>query len=436
MDTIGRKILLGALALAVAALPYSSSVCYAGMLAFLLAWVWEGRWAEKRHLLEQHPLVWLLPAFFLLHLVGLWHTDNLKMGWANLDKKIFLLLVPVALASTRPFNKWEINTLFGTFVVSLLTGTVVCIVHALSGFIGNKPIPGLPGEWVGRGLAGNEAPSLWAYFSHTGLSSGIGLHPTYFALYLALGLLILIYVYRDNADDLLRQERIVLYGIFSFFSLFIVFLSSKLLTAATIVIVLFAATRFINRASRRFSIVVVSVVAAAIVGCAFINPVARIDSLEGVFSAPVAAPQAQDPQSKKHTAMLLLGNQAFREINPVFGAGTGDVMDLMREAGVRKNEATASANYGPPGQFIHTLLALGVVGLATLLTVLLLPVYFAYRRKYFLFSAFVSLFFLACVTEPALEVQQGIVFFALFNSLFLFQQQGLRQAANDELVFA
>jgi hypothetical protein len=420
--------MVASLAVAGAALPYSLTISYAGILAFLAAWLWEGRWAEKRQLLEQHPLVWLLPAFFLLHLVGLWHTDNLKMGWAAIDDKLFLLLVPVALASTRPFNKWEINTLFGAFLVSLLTGTIICGISALTRFINNSPVPGFASQTSGL--------DFWLHFSHTRLASAIGLNPTYFALYLALCLLILIYVYRDNADELMRSERMVLYGIFSFFSLFIVLLGSQLLTIATLIIVVFAATRFINLASRRFSIFVVSGVAVFISVCAFVHPVTRINSIEAVFSPSVTAPAAKNPETVLRIPPTVLGHTFFRRINPLFGGGTGDVADLIREVERSGQTLNEGEGFTLSGQFVHTLLALGAVGLATLLAVLLVPVYFAYRRKYFLFSAFVSLFLLTCLTEPVLEVQQGILFFALFNSLFLFQQKGLQQAAGDELIFA
>jgi len=426
-----RKIVLVSLAVAVAALPYSTLVCQAGLLVFLISWLLEGRWAEKRQLLEQHPLVWLLPAFFLLHFVGLWYTDNLKLGWANLDKKIFLALVPIALASTRPFNKWEINTVFGTFIVSLLVGTVVCIGHSFSFFVSGKPVAGL---FAPSGMSTDLfAGGFWAYFSHVGLASGISLHPTYFALYLSLCLLILIYVYRDNADDLTRRERIVIYAIFSYFSLFIVFLGSKLLSVATIVIVIFAATRFITRASRASSIMVVSAVAVAIISFVFINPFSRINRWEELLIAPVAASDSARPEGRAPLSFWALGNPVFQKINPVFGAGTGDVAHLMREPGIQPGKVS---NYDPHNQFVHTLMALGVVGLATLLIVMVVPVYFAYRKKYFLFSAFVSLFFLVCLTESALEATGGIVFFAVFNSLFLFQQKGLQHVSNDEVVFA
>jgi O-antigen ligase len=131
-----------------------------------------------------------------------------------------------------------------------------------------------------------------------------------------------------------------------------------------------------------------------------------------------------------------VGDRALHEINPVFGAGTGDVNDLMSSLVVRTNPDLEPGIFDPHNQFLHTWLALGMVGLLTLMAVLVVPMYFAYRKKYFLTSAFISLFLLVCLTESALEVQKGIVLFALFNSLFLFQQKGLQEAPRDEVVFA
>lgn len=437
IESVNRKILLGSLAVALAALPYSSKVCHAALIVFLMNWLLEGRWLEKKMLLEQHPLVWLLPAFFLLHFIGLWHTDNLQLGWANLDKKIFLLAVPIALASTRPFDKWELNTLFGAFIASLLVGTLICLGNAISLYALNQPIPGLLNNTMqDYHLLQEGGHSFWLYFSHVGLASGINLHPTYFALYLALSLLLLIYVYRDNADDLIRTERMVLYGIFSYFALFIVFLSSKIITVAAMVIVIFAATRFITKASKSFSIFVVSVVAVGVISFVFINPVSRITRVQELFITKISIPDAKNPDTNLRLSLWAVGDQALRQINPVFGAGTGDVNDLMSSAMAKTHPNSEPGIFDPHNQFLHTWLALGLVGVLTLMIVFVVPMYFAYRRKYFLTSAFISLFLLVCLTESALEVQKGIVFFALFNSIFLFQQKGLQQAAQDEVVFA
>lgn len=436
-ELVTRKVLLGSLAVSLMALPYSSKVCHAGVIIFLIAWMLEGRWGEKKLLLEQNPLVWLMPAFFLLHLIGLWHTDNIQAGWANLDKKIFLLLVPIALASTRPFDKWEMNTLFGAFVASLLVATLICGVNALSLYHLRQPIPGLQNETMESYhlLSGSTLP-FWLYFSNVGLASGIDLHPTYFAMYLAFALLILIYVYRDNADDLTRRERIVLYGIFSYFAFFVVFLSSKIFTVATIIIVIFAATRFITKTSKSYSIAVVSFVAVAIVSLAFFNPVSRITRVEEFFVTRITLPDAAQPETNLRVALWSVGDEALRYTNPIFGAGTGDVNDVMSSAMQKNHVAHELGIYDPHNQFIHTWLALGLVGVCTLLVMLLVPMYFAYRRKYFLISAFITLFMLACITESALEVQKGIIFFTLFSSILLFQQKGLQQAPPDELILA
>jgi len=50
-----------------------------------------------------------------------------------------------------------------------------------------------------------------------------------------------------------------------------------------------------------------------------------------------------------------------------------------------------------------------------------LPAIIAFRNQNILHLMFIALFALLCVTESALEVQKGIAFFSLFNSLFLFQ---------------
>lgn len=429
-----RKIQLASLAVAVAALPYSGPVCYAGIFVFLAFWVLEGKWVSKKIELEHNPLVWLLPAFFLLHLVGLWYTDDLQSGWANIEQKMFLLLVPVALASIRPLDKWELNTLFGTFTASLLIGTLICLGNSLSLFLTGQIHPNLLNSYVQQGLlAPGGKLSAWTYFSDHGLSAGIQLHPTYLALYLALCLLILLYAYRDNADDLTRRERIILYGIFSYFAIFIVLLNANMMTLATVVIVLVAAVHFILRSSKPVSRIVVGAVAVFICSLVFINPAGRLGNRNALFGT--FNPESDPGRNLTHTFMGI-SRQVLHHVNPLFGGGTGDVQDLIQSYGTPGRLNAETNGYTSSNQFVTTWLALGAVGVVTLLMLFLVPIYFALRRQRFLTGAFVFLFLLGCLSTPALESPQGVLFFALFNSLFLFQQKGLQQAPPDELVFA
>ena len=73
-----------------------------------------------------------------------------------------------------------------------------------------------------------------------------------------------------------------------------------------------------------------------------------------------------------------------------------------------------------------TQIALGFVGLMVLLIFFYLPAWEAYRFKDFFYLGFISLFTLVCTTESAMESQKGVVFFAIFNSLLVFQYAKLK----------
>jgi O-antigen ligase len=74
----------------------------------------------------------------------------------------------------------------------------------------------------------------------------------------------------------------------------------------------------------------------------------------------------------------------------------------------------------PHNQFLDTLLRLGFVGLIVLLACFAWPAYWAYQNKDFFYLAFLAVFLMICLTETAFELQKGIVFFSLFNSLLIF----------------
>jgi hypothetical protein len=71
----------------------------------------------------------------------------------------------------------------------------------------------------------------------------------------------------------------------------------------------------------------------------------------------------------------------------------------------------------PHNQYLHTYIALGVVGLLALFAVFLTPLWILFRQKEFLACAGLMAFMLICLTESALELQKGIVLFALCVSI-------------------
>lgn len=101
-------------------------------------------------------------------------------------------------------------------------------------------------------------------------------------------------------------------------------------------------------------------------------------------------------------------------------SGTGDAQDTMRRMSNTYNVKNILNAANPHNQFLCTVLQHGIMGMFVLMALLAIPMKIAWAgREYFVF-AFCSLFILTCLTEPVLELQKGIDFFAIFYPLILF----------------
>ena len=391
-----RFITLG---LAVVFLPFSIRFCHLSLLIFLVVCLFEGDFANKARVIVKNPLAWILPAFFLLHIVGALYSDNVANAWVNVDKKLVLILSPLVLVSARPFSRKEINGLMWSFVGACVVGSLMCLVNAMVASKTNVPLWnfGPPEPYL---ELHSDASNKWPYFSYIGLSSGIGIHPTYFALYLLACLLI---VLRTITKRWLTIALVI------YFLIFIVLLSSRIVIIATLLTMALAASK------RKFLVAGLIVMLIVVV----VNPLVLYRNTQEYTRKNFSLPPASfsDNPISIRMSLLWLSFQAMREINPIIGTGTGDVEDTIAALQEKYNVHNVLSTSDPHNQYLHTYIALGTVGLLALLAVFAAPFWVMFRQKEFLVCVGLAAFMVVCLTESAFELQKGIVLFALCVSI-------------------
>lgn len=108
------------------------------------------------------------------------------------------------------------------------------------------------------------------------------------------------------------------------------------------------------------------------------------------------------------------------EENPIFGVGTGDAStELLKEYEQRKLSEPFTRKYNAHNQYLDSTIRIGIIGSFPLALYLLSSLYLALKDKELLHIVFLCIFIIACFTEVLLIRQKGIVFFMLFNTLFL-----------------
>jgi O-antigen ligase len=103
------------------------------------------------------------------------------------------------------------------------------------------------------------------------------------------------------------------------------------------------------------------------------------------------------------------------------GVGTGDAKDKMLEKYQEKGMVSEYENkLNSHNQYLNTFIAIGIIGFVILLLCFLLPLYFSYKEKTFLFAAFVCITGINFLVESMLETQVGVIFYAFFYTLLCF----------------
>ena len=105
--------------------------------------------------------------------------------------------------------------------------------------------------------------------------------------------------------------------------------------------------------------------------------------------------------------------------NPL-GVGTGDVKAELKQIYLEKGMQKAYENeYNPHNQYLQTTLAVGWIGLLSLMLLLVTPLVYAFKNKDSLLFVFMILVLLNLLVESMFETQAGVIFIAFTISFLL-----------------
>jgi O-antigen ligase len=412
------------LGIAIVALPISVSICHTAIILYLVNWAFEGNWQKKFSIIKKNVLIILIIVLFVLELFGTLYTD--ASGVAGVEKKIFFVLLPVALATSDvKLTMRNIYQIFYCFVASCLVCSFICLGNALYQIA--LLTEGTPIAILSY-LDASEFKSLnsgatdgWLSFSYRSLASGIGIHPTYFSLYLAFAITFLLL----RLDDGPVWMRIASWLLICYFSFFIVLLSSRMIIIGILVIFVMAIVQAMRKKetfNKAIRLLTITVLSGSLL---YLNPVSRYRNLQEL---PLASLHIQSNSNyinstEIRASLWWLGLKASERVNLIWGTGTDDVYDAIKQVSDDYNITNSLESYDPHNQFLFTLIGSGILGLTVLVALILCSLYFAFLKRDYLYGAFIFLFILICLTETALQLQKGIIFFAIFYSMLAFTKR-------------
>jgi O-antigen ligase len=168
-----------------------------------------------------NPTLILLISLYLLYLIGMLYTDNLKVGYQTIETKLSFLIFPLTFSTYAQTSKNNINNYLKLFIYGAIVNAIVCFCWASYCFL--KPVYitlyGIPYNFGAN------------YFYYAQLS--IFMHPSYIAMYSVFALIALVHLMEINELKLNWKSVIAI----SLLILFVLLLSSK---AGWICLLLFA----------------------------------------------------------------------------------------------------------------------------------------------------------------------------------------------------
>jgi O-antigen ligase len=378
-------------------LPIYQKISVICIVLLFIYWVMKGSYRASLIILKDRKSLWILPLFYLLHVVGLFYSVNLDYGIADLQTKFTWLLFPLILTAFNMTD--EQDRLKNSFITGCIFAAIFNLSRAAFAFL----------------KTGDLGDLMYSKLSH-------GIHPAYLSVYFNVAILfILSSVIYSGTIDRNKVIRIFLLLIFIFL------LSSRTSTVVAIGSVLlfpvFVYGKEIIKPERikpigAFMLITGSMFFLVININNRFSQVGKVIEKAGAAITEETIPDTIPNSTSAHYLAWKNSYLLFTK-HPFSGVGTGDIRE---ELGRTYNENGfiygSVRNLNPHNQFLHTGVILGLPAMAVLLIIFLLPFIRSWKRKYWLFVFFLGIVFLNCMTESLLERQAGIIFFSFFYTVF------------------
>ncbi|RYH76192.1 O-antigen ligase domain-containing protein [Flavobacteriaceae bacterium 144Ye] len=329
------------------------------------------------------PLIFLISIPFMIYMLGLVNTTNLRYGTGFLLKNLSFVAFPFVFYSLNNYINRE--TLFKTYLIGLT-------------------------------IVNSYLIYLFIYYYNFGAKFYMIVttdiyHSTFLGMYNIVAFWICISIFMKKNKKL-----------YSFLATF--FLLSAIISSARIIFVLSIVSiglsiLFIIK-SRLKRILAFSMI--CIVGILVLFKVPSIKQKFNQFKEiKKIGFDKHNYQSISSRFGKIEATTTVLKENFWFGTGTGDLLDeLVKEYKNMNFLMGYKYRYNPHNQYLDNLTRNGIIGGGiSLIVIFLLPLYFAIRNKNKLLFTFIITVGFVCLTESVLDVHKGITFYTFFITLII-----------------
>lgn len=391
------------LLLLILSLPFGSiKVTTWSIVLLSIAWLVQPLLITRILSLKKNPFFYLFSGLYILFLLGMLYTEDLNKGTYYLEKTSSLIVFPLIFSSSGKHIKKNINPLLFSFsFANIIVGTICLVTNIFKLIESNRPLQ-----------------NLFHYDIYLSFTETIGIHSVYFSMYISLSISFLII-------HLILKFKSTSRLVFILISISIVYLVFLLLVMSSRmqIIILFLVINFIciwiskNKTKALLTAVVLNLVLITVIS----NMQFTHYQFEKLFSQELSLDTPRQKRGEKRLSRWIASFEIIKE-NFFIGVGTGDVQNALTTTyKVNGLNYAADKRYNSHNQYLGTFIMLGIFGLGYLVACLLVPFVHSLKNSDYLLASFLLIVGISFLSESMLSRQNGIVFYSLFNSIFVFR---------------
>lgn len=360
----------------------------------------------------KNPFAWLLLSYYIMHIIALIYTTNIKEAFHYLEIRAAFLVFPLIFFVIR-INPKQHKLVLLAFAFSTILFSLIGLAYRSYYYFY---------EIMDTG-----------YFYSDNIIDIFGMQAVYYAVYVNFSIFILIHYMVEKQKAIVIQNWIVIAAIVYLFIINFMLasrlsmLSLYLMSIIYLLVFVFKKRKFILG-----SVLLLSGVGFIITLMIFFpKTIKRFQSVENVkFNYENTNPinhyngEISSENWNGANTRLAIWSCASEiiEDNIAVGVGTGDYSDKLNEKYTEKKFYFGlERQYGTHNMYLQTLVMFGIVGLVIFLIFLLYPLISAYYEIDYLYIVFVVFIMFAMLTEDFFSRNQGIFLFAFFNSIYVMQ---------------
>jgi O-antigen ligase len=348
----------------------------------------------------KNKAVWIIASIFFLNLITIIYSNYPLEGFKDVDHQLGIVLFPVCFSVTNiDLKKYKLS-LLKIFALTC-TATIVYLYIDAFRVIHYFHLPLLS--------------ILSEQFINQKFSAPIGLHATYFSMYVALSISTFLYLF--FGDPGLNNWKYIFLTVILFAGL--IQLSSRSVFISTCIIVMITIPVLLLNGKKRLPFFLISFLTLLLIILAITNfdslKKRYVSDLENDLSENAVTPDLSKTRVERWNLELGLISKS-----PFIGYGSGSEKYILKDKYFEKKfYVSYLLELNSHNQYLSFLINTGVFGLLLYLYILYFGFAAAIKNRNFLFVSLLILITIVSISENILDVNKGIFFYSFFFSFFL-----------------